>query len=187
MQTIYDDPPVAAQPTADEIRIAELQAIVSTESEIRHVATLVQDSLAQAETALHGKRQVLNRAMDRELTQFVANVNRLHSEAGPLREQLAQIEAAKAELLELSPIGKQIAQLEDRLLEITTLRSKGPGTVNESDPLRPRILERIEYFEQTDQVALASTERRKLKRLDDNVAEIHFEIAALKASIGIAS
>ena len=187
MQSIYDDPIIAAQPTADEIRISELQAVVATESDIRSVATLVQDSLSQAETELRDKRVVLNRAMDRELAPFVSNVNRLHSEAGPLREQIAQINLAKAELLELSPIGRQIAQLEDRLREITTLRSKGPGTANQSDPIRPVMLERIAYLDATDQVALASTERRKLKRLDDDVSEIQAEISQLKASIGIAS
>ena len=185
--TIYDDPIIAAQPTADEIRIAELQAIVSTESDIRSVASLVLESLQQAETALHGKRQVLNRAMDRELAPFVANVNRLHSEAAPLREQLAQIDAAKIELLELSPIGSKIDQLEDRLHQITTRRSLGLGTLNENDPIRPVMLERIELLERTDQTNLASIERRKLKRLDDDVAEIKAEIAALKAKIGIAS
>ncbi len=187
MQTIYDDPIIAVQPTSDEIRVAELQAIVASESDIRSVATLVHESLQQAETALSGKRLVLNRAMDREIAPFVANVNRLHSEAGPLREQLSAIEAAKSELLLLSPVGKQIAQLEDRLLEITTLRSKGPGTANHSDLIRPAMLERIAYLDATDQVALASTERRKLKRLDDNASEIQSEIAALKAKIGIQS
>ena len=187
MKTIYDDPIIAAQPTAEQIRISELQAIVSTESEIRHVATVVQDSLAQAEQALRDKSVVLHRALDRELAPFVANVNRLHGEAAPLREQIAAIEAAKAELLELLPIGKQIAQLEDRLHQITTRRSLGLGTLNENDPIRPVMLERIELLERTDQVHLASAERRKLKRLDDDVAEIQAEIAALKASIGIAS
>ena len=187
MQTIYDDPPVITQPTAEQIRIRELQAIVATESDIRSVATLVQNSLAQAEQALRDKSVVMHRAMDRELAPFVSNVNRLHSEAGPLREQLAQIGLAKSELLELSPIGSKIDQLEDRLHQITTRRSLGLGTLNENDPIRPVMLERIELLERTDQTNLASIERRKLKRLDDDVAEIKAEIAALKAKIGIAS
>ena len=187
MQTIYDDPPVAAQPTAEQIRIAELQTIVSTESDIRSVASLVLESLQQAESALRDKRVVLNRAMDRELSPFVATVTRLHAEAGPLREQIAAIDAAKIELLELSPIGSKIDQLEDRLHQITTRRSLGLGTLNENDPIRPVMLERIELLERTDQVHLASAERRKLKRLDDDVFEIQAEIAALKAKIGIAS
>ena len=185
--SIYDDPQVLAKPSSDEVRIADLQAVVASESDIRSVATLVQESLQQAEKALQDKRVVIQRAADRELSPFVAAVNRLHAEAGPLREQLAQIGLAKAELLELSPIGKKIAQLQYKLLEITTLRSKGPGTPNQSDPIRPVMVERIAYLDATDQIALASAERRKLKRLDDDVAEIQAEIATLKAKIGIAS
>ena len=186
-QTIYDDPPVVAKPTADEIRIAELQAIVAGDSQIRSDAGKARESATLSETALRDKNRVLQQAMDRELTQFRDRFHRLHSQAVRLESQVREIDAAKIELLELSPIGSKIDQLEDRLHQITTRRSLGLGTLNENDPIRPVMLERIELLERTDQVHLASAERRKLKRLDDDVFEIQAEIAALKAKIGIAS
>ena len=187
MQTLYDDPPVITQPTASEVRIQELQAIVAGESQVRSDAIKAREGATLTETALRDKSRVLQQSVDRELAPFRDRFHRQHSQAVRLESQVREINAAKVELLELSPIGSKIVQLEDRLLEITTRRSLGMGTPNESDPIRPVMLERIAYLESTDQLALASIERRKLKRLDDDVAEIQAEIAALKMKIGIAS
>ncbi len=181
--SIYDDPVVEAKPTSNEIRIAELKAIVANESELLEKANLAKETAIEIETAIRSRRRELDIAASREIAPLDAKFRVAQSDSHSLAMRLYAVNAAKAELLELSPLTARLRALQEKLFRAQL--------DDNSIPIRPVLLEEIERFElgniiHEPQPERASSKRRELKRHDETIADIQSEINDLKKQIGIA-
>ncbi len=198
----YDDyPPEYIEPTKEQKRIAELEAIVADEAEIRAgaIETRERANAAEIETQRvnreyqrdesglqekfrqlrqfefqlleHEKLLKLRLADDGEINQSQVRFRELNTRATHLETRVKEIEAAKVELVQLSPEAKHVAELVQELREATF--SKG-------QPIRPQLEQKLKYcpVEQEPQV------KWELAQHDKKIEKIEHRIATAKAKVG---
>lgn len=182
--SIYDDPIVVPKPTNDEVRIAELRAIIANETAFQEQANAAKELCKSIEDAIYAKRVAAQKALERELAPLRAQLSQSRSEENTVRLQLFDISNARTELVKLSPLSKKLDDLHHKLFEASLDKNRVP--------IRPNLLVEIEEADRgtilvDPRPELAYVKRRELKRHDEMLAEIQDEINEVSRQIGLIS
>jgi DNA repair exonuclease SbcCD ATPase subunit len=203
----YDDSdycPEYVEPTKEQKRIAELEAIIENEADIRAGAIETRERAATAEIEVqrvnreyqkdeasfqekmrqlrqfefqlleHEKLLKLRLADDGELAQSKQQFHNLNSRANDLEKRVKEIDAAKVELVHLSPAAKLVAELLQELHE---------ATFHKGRPIRPELVKKIKDCP----IELEPTAKWELSQHDKKIEKIESRIAQAKFKVGVTS